>query len=251
MQNDYNNTATFIEIAIRELGGFDCPSRTKVLDFGCGMGHLVGALLLLDFDAYGCDIKGYESKDQTVPMERLSTISLNPYTLPFKENTFDVVVSTSVLEHAQNKRGCFQEIHRVIRSGGFSMHLYPGKWYLPYEPHIYVPLANYFWPKCPKWWFGIWALLGVRNKFQRNKNWKEVLKLNQKYYQNKLSYWSSSQYYKLSLDIFGNCFWPMQFYIKNSHGGYARIFRRLPFTKFFGLLSRELRMGFMVQQKAG
>lgn len=252
MPDNYNRekTATFIKVALRDLCGFNYPSHTKVLDFGCGTGQLVGALLRLGFDAYGSDVKARWSKDQSVPLERISTIPLTPYRLPFDENTFDVVVSMSVFEHAQNKAECFQEIYRVLRPGGYSLHIYPGKWYLPSEPHIRVPLVNYFWPKCPKWWLGLWALLGVRKESQRNESWRTVYESNRKYCKDGLSYWSSRQYHKLSLMIFGNCSWPMEFYICNNNtGGYAGFFRKLPFKKFFGFLLREFRTGLMMQKK--
>ena len=250
MHDDPNKVAVFMEVAIRELGGFNHPSRTRVLDFGCGTGQLLHGLLQRGFDAFGCDIAAYWSTGQPMAPERFSTISLTPYRLPFGEGTFDVVVSTSVLEHAQNKAECFQEIHRVLRPGGYSMHLYPGKWYLPYEPHIFVPLVNYLWPKCPKWWLGLWALLGVRNEFQRHLSWKAVLESNHRYCREELSYWPTRRYRRLSLKVFGNCSWPMTFYIDNSYGTVASTLRRLPFKRMTGLLARELRMGFMIQQKA-
>ena len=210
---------------------------------------MVDSLLRRGFDAYGCDIKAYWSGNPTTTGERFRTISLEPYRLPFDENYFDVVVSTSVLEHAQNTQELFSAIHKALRPGGYSMHFYPGKWYLPYEPHIYVPLVNYFWPHCPKWWLGVWALLGVRNEFQKNMSWKEVLRSNDQYCQRGLCYLSNRQYRKLSLRVFGNCSWPMRFYIENGYGGFPRLLRRLPFKNLSGLLSKEFRMGFLVQRK--
>ena len=251
MPEDINKVAAFIEAAIEELGAFNPAAPAKVMDFGCGRGQLVHALSKLGFDTYGCDITAYWLGDHLPISEGLSTISLSPYRLPFDENTFDFVISTSVLEHAQNKEDCFREIHRVLRPGGYSMHLYPGKWYLPYEPHIYVPLANYFWPHCPKWWLGLWALLGVRNEFQQDQPWQAVAAVNNRYCQEGLSYWTTRQYQELSLKVFGNCHWPMQFYIDNASGGFARIFKRFPFKAVSGALSRETRMGFMIQQKDG
>ena len=249
MQEDIDNTAIFLKAAIKELGGFNGPALVKVMDFGCGKGRLVQALFRLGFDAYGSDRKAYWLDDQLPVSERLSTISMSPYRLPFDENTFDVVVSTSVLEHAQNTEDCFREIRRVLKPGGWSMHLYPGKWYLPYEPHIYVPLVNFFWPHCPKWWLGLWALLGVRNEFQKQKPWQTVAALNHSYCQEGLIYITTRKYQELSLKVFGNCHWPMQFYIDNAPGGMARIFKRLPFKALSGVLAREMRMGFLVQQK--
>lgn len=247
MQNSYDDA--FLVAAIEQLWGIDRSEPIKILDFGCGQGHLVDVLLQHGFDAYGCDIEHSWSDDQS-KLERLRTITKDPYRLPFDENIFDFVVSTSVLEHAQNKKECFLEIYRVLKPGGYSMHLYPGKWYLPYEPHIYVPLANYFWPYCPKWWLEVWAILGVRNRFQTKEPWQTVAIANQKYCQNGLSYWTTGQYRKLSLQVFGNCHWPMQFYLDHSSGGFARVFKRLPFKTLSGLLSREIRMAFMIQRKA-
>ena len=250
MQGNSNDAAAFIEAAIKKLGGFDHPASAKVLDFGCGTGQLVHDLFRRGFDTYGCDTRAYWVEENLPVSDRLSTICLRPYRLPFSENTFDAVISTSVLEHAQNKEDCFREIHRVLKPGGFSMHLYPGKWYLPYEPHIYVPLVNCFWPHCPKWWLGLWALLGVRNEFQKNQPWQAVAAANHRYCREGLSYWTTAEYRKVSLKIYGNCDWPMQFYMNNSPGGFARFFKRLPFKGLFGLLSREIRMGFMIHRKA-
>src|SRR5690349_3902803 len=250
MEDEPNKAAAFIEAAIKQVSGFDSAPRTKVLDFGCGKGQMVGALLQRGFDAYGCDVKAYWSDGESARAERLKTISQNPYSLPFDAGCFDVVVSTSVLEHAQNTEELFRAIHNVLRPGGYSMHFYPGKWYLPYEPHIYVPLVNFFWPHCPKWWLGLWALLGVRNEYQKNLSWKAVLEANDQYCQRGLCYLSNSQYRKLSLKVFGNCSWPMKFYIDNGYGGFPRLLRKLPFKKLSGLLSREFRMGFLVQKKS-
>ena len=249
MQPNYNKAAAFINTAVKELCGFKYPLRTKILDFGCGTGDLLNVLLRFGFDAYGCDVTAHWSKNQLTAPERLKKILLTPYRLPFDDNTFDIVVSTGVLEHIRNKEECFREIHRVLRPGGYSLHVYPGKWYLPYDPHTYVPLSNYFGRKCPKWWFGLWAILGTCAKKQRHKSWRKIVESNYKYHRNELFYWSNRQYRELSLKIFGNCSWPMQFYINNAYGGFVSTFKKLPFKKLSGLLSRECRMGFMVQQK--
>lgn len=73
--------------------------------------------------------------------QHIDAISMQPYRLPFAANEFDVVGSTSVLEHAQNTEECYRAIHRVL-PGGVALHGFPGKWYLPRKPHIYVPLVN-------------------------------------------------------------------------------------------------------------
>jgi 2-polyprenyl-3-methyl-5-hydroxy-6-metoxy-1,4-benzoquinol methylase len=47
--------ALLMNEAIRFLGHRE---SLKVLDFGCGAGNLVAALVRLGHDAYGCDIGG-------------------------------------------------------------------------------------------------------------------------------------------------------------------------------------------------
>jgi SAM-dependent methyltransferase len=249
ISNANPNPINFLDTAIKR----HVPSRTassiKVLDFGCGKGNLVKELSSLRYDANGCDIDAYWEKESEPETDTLSRISLAPYRLPFENGTFDVVVSTSVLEHAQNKEECFKEIHRVLKSGGYAMHLYPGKWYLPYEPHIYVPFVNMLWPTCPKWWLSFCAKLGVRNEFQQGKSWKEVVDLNTRYCELGLSYWSNRKYYKLSQKVYGNYSAPMKFYINHANGGAAKFFRRFPAKGLWGWLIGNIRMNFIVLKK--
>jgi len=249
MEHEYSKAAMFLQAAMKEIGALEQPFQTKVLDFGCGSGRLVQCLLSLGYDAYGCDITPYWRETSHADVERLATLSFAPYRLPFEDNTFDVVVSTSVLEHAQNKEELFSEIYRILKVGGYAMHLFPGKWYLPVEPHIYVPLVNFFWPKCPKWWLALWAFLGVRNEFQGDKSWKEVIKLNSEYCMHGLSYWSNRKYRKLSLKIFKNYSAPMDFYVKNGYGSFAKLLRRVPFQRLSGWIAGEIRMNFIVSRK--
>lgn len=247
--NAPEKTAIFFWTAMKEIGALGQPSCVKVLDFGCGSGTLVHCFLALGFDAYGCDIEPYWQETSHADIERLTTIALTPYRLPFEDNTFDVVVSTSVMEHAQNKEEALSEIWRVLKVGGHAMHLFPSKWYLPVEPHIFVPLVNFFWPKCPKWWLALWAILGVRNEFQQDKSWKEVTEDNYTYCRQGLSYWSNRKFQALSLKVFGNCLAPMEFYLRNGYGGCAKLFRRFPFQGLSGWVAGEIRMFFTVSRK--
>ena len=250
MVDEHENAALFLHSAIRELGGFDNPISTRVLDFGCGSGKLVRKFITLGYDASGCDVKPYWECSTESELNKLEMIAKEPYRLPFDDGTFDVVVSTSVLEHAQNTEEIFREIKRVLRIKGYSMHLYPGKWYLPTEPHIYVPLVNYFWPNCPSWWLLLWALLGIRNEHQENQAWKDVARDNLEYCRHGLCYRSNGYYREVSNAIFGNYSAPMEFYIVNGYGGVANLLRKLPFKALTGWLAGEVRMNFIVQQKS-
>ncbi len=80
----------FVFGGIRDLAGVE-PGKATVLDFGCGRGHLVDGLSKLGVDAYGCDVDPYWEGDKP----NLKAIDRSNYCIPYPDNTFDMVVSTS------------------------------------------------------------------------------------------------------------------------------------------------------------
>lgn len=63
--------------------------------------------------------------------------------IPFRDNTFDSIICTEVLEHVGEPAKAFEEIHRVLKTGG---HLYlttPQSWGLHYEPYDYWRFTRY------------------------------------------------------------------------------------------------------------
>jgi len=129
------------------------------------------------------------------------------------------------------------------------MHLFPGKWYLPREPHILVPLANYFYPRCPTWWFAMWAVLRCGHPEHKRAGWRYTVKACRDFFDNGVIYLTSRQHERLSRQVFGNCEWPMEFYIEHGHGAFATLCRKLPMRRLWGVLSREFRMAFLLQRK--
>ncbi len=237
----------FVDRAIKRFSGQRDPARLKVLDFGCGTGSLVERLCELFYDAYGCDT--VKCWSETSVAHRLFEITVNPYRLPFPDDEFDAVVSISVLEHAANKHEVFEEVHRVLKPGGISLHLFPSKWYLFTEPHVYVPLMSWFWPYVPRWWLALWAIMGLRAPFQRQLTWREVVAANLEYARTGLSYWSNRRYRHLALKTFGNYASPMTFYVDQADGGVAKLVRRLPGKTLLAALSGAVRMKFIVIRK--
>jgi len=191
----------------------------KVLDFGCGEGHLVSVFKEMGYDAFGVDI--YNAFDS----EFFRLIETSPFKIPFEDNTFDLIFSTSVFEHTMNHEECLNEICRVLKPGGATLHLLPSRWYLPVEPHIYVPLANIFQSKI---WLTFWALLGIRNEYQKGKTWKEVVSLNIEYCKTGIKYLSWKSYKEMAVSIFGNIKFAKKEYIKHADGGCAKLGRKVP-----------------------
>ncbi len=245
-ERDTTATAHFFIRAARELAGLDRTDGLDLLDFGCGRGDLVRALRHLGPNARGCDFSANLGTD-----EHLSPIPADHYRLPYLDDSFDLVISTSVFEHAQRTEECMTEIHRVLRPGGVAMHGFPSKWYLPVEPHLYVPLVNWLWPLPQRPWLALWAIAGIRNEYQKGLSWQEVTRLNATYVREGICYRTSRHYGAISDRVFGNHEWAMEFSIRHSPGGAAALARRMPFKSLTGWLIREFREGFLVQRKTG
>jgi SAM-dependent methyltransferase len=235
-------TASLMKGALVDLCGLGLKSR--VLDFGCGAGGLVKDLSKLGFDAYGCDIAPRWPESET-----LRVIGREPFRIPFPEHHFDAVISVSVMEHAQNKDECFREIHRVLRPGGYALHLFPAKWYLPVEPHLYVPLLNYSLPRVPRTWLYLFALAGVRNHHQAGMRWRDAAQWAIRYCEDRLDYRPTGYYEELATKVFGNYLWPMEYFTEHSCGGYSRLVRNVPLRRFWAWLGREIRMAFLVTRR--
>lgn len=235
----YESVTAYFRKILAELG---VAPDARLLDFGCGYGLHMRAYMRAGFDAYGCDVTEYRADDRVRMIER------NPYRIPYDDNFFDVVVSTSVLEHAQNTEELFREIKRVLKPGGLALHLFPTRWYLPHEPHIFVPLSNFFGNNVPRWWLAMWAKLGKRNQFQQGKSAAEVTELNVNYCRDGLWYLTCGEYERIAKRVYGNYQWPMNTLLRYSDGGFANLARKFPLFPW-GFVGRHCRMALMAHKK--
>ena len=119
-----------------ELGRSLSPDAV-ILDFGCGDGRLVRGYRRMGFQAFGVDVR------LDAEHEFLSLMAPGPThsRIPFPDNTFDFIVSTSVVEHVEDLDAALSEMHRVLKPGGMSLHRFPPLCVLV-EPHMFVPLAE-------------------------------------------------------------------------------------------------------------
>jgi SAM-dependent methyltransferase len=92
------------------------PGELEYLDIGAGRGELIG-LMQSEFsvNARGCDyhIELFGRKD--VPIDK---IDLDREYLPYANDSFDIITCSEVVEHLENYRRLFREIHRVLKPGG-------------------------------------------------------------------------------------------------------------------------------------
>jgi SAM-dependent methyltransferase len=95
-----------------------------LLDVGCGFNHK----FLYTVEPWISHGTGIDFKVPEVRSKKIRTIQskLND-TLPFTENSFDIVTMLAVLEHLERPREICREIVRVLKPGGRLVLTVPGK----------------------------------------------------------------------------------------------------------------------------
>lgn len=107
---------------------FTSSRKIKILDAGCGTGHL-GKKLLSMGDVWGVDISSEALK--YAKSSGLKLIKSSVTDLPFEESFFDVVVSLDTIYHRQVASDilALQEMFRVLKKGGIIVLRVPAnKW---------------------------------------------------------------------------------------------------------------------------
>jgi SAM-dependent methyltransferase len=116
----------------------------KILDVGVGLGRLLSQLEL-NVEKYGVDISKaylYEAKNKgiNVCMSKIEE-------LPYHDNSFDVIVTTDVLEHVFDLNQCVKEIKRVLKPNGYLIVRVPYKEdlsaYVNYDLYEFIHLRNF------------------------------------------------------------------------------------------------------------
>ena len=95
---------------------YPLPSKPKILDIGCGKGFLLYDFLKVipDAEIYGIDISEYAILNCKQEIRQRLQVG-NAINLPWKDNTFDLVVSITTLHnlHAYNLEKALREMERV------------------------------------------------------------------------------------------------------------------------------------------
>lgn len=130
------------------------PADLDILDYGCGAGWLCTALRQEGCAALGYDlVNRLEAEAADHPEwyaffypERTATdsfvIDWSAYRLPYPDNSFDVIITSQVVEHMMQLEPVFAEFARVLRPDGVAINTFPARMRLM-EPHVKIPLAHH------------------------------------------------------------------------------------------------------------
>lgn len=131
-------------------------NKGDLLEIGSGEGDfLIYASQNSGFKVQGYDViehAGLDSTRKTRVKNKLINAGLNEQNyiwlsnkdiLPFKEASFNVIVSIQTLEHIKNAEATFSEIQRLLKPGGIALHYFPSAEIL-IDPHSGLPLVHKF-----------------------------------------------------------------------------------------------------------
>lgn len=142
------NADWLLSIITEEFSELGIPDPFRIIDIGCGAGGLMAGLHVqlghkypyIKIEVYGLEvvehtgargnyihtvIDSLNSVDNSIDWySRIFVVSDNE-TWPFKDNSFDCVVSTSVLEHVSDHEQFFAENQRTIAQGGIAVRNFP------------------------------------------------------------------------------------------------------------------------------
>jgi len=142
------NYAYFVDY----VRGLPNSGNLYILDYGCGNGAIVGALLKAGFNAVGCDTfysggsahGGKPGGEFEALFARGNIRSIEEAgDLPWSPGTFDVVLANQVFEHVTDFDATIARIERVLAPGGHLVLHFPSRevWR---EGHIGIPFAHRF-----------------------------------------------------------------------------------------------------------
>jgi ubiquinone/menaquinone biosynthesis C-methylase UbiE len=141
---DENNNFDGRWAIIQEKG----RSARKVLDLAAGCGTFLLFGLRNGYDVWGIEPESWKLEffrqkviSSDYPSEFLSRMLKGKgESLPFKDNSFDLVTSYQTLEHVESVSECLKEMIRVLRPGGF-LYLKCPDYNSFFEPHYQLPFV--------------------------------------------------------------------------------------------------------------
>ncbi len=141
-----------IEIVFNRLLCDRISNGTTVLDAGSGGGHFSAEAERRGATVTSLDV-GFHLLDQVKQRCGSTRLQGSLLDLPFPDGTFDIVLSTEVIEHTTDPERALRELARVIQPGGTLAVTTPGRLWQPVVRlatslglRPYEGYENFFWP---------------------------------------------------------------------------------------------------------
>ena len=115
----YDNHRSYGHSEIMQLIRFgEIEARTKILDLGCGTGNLSAQLL----ECIPVDVIGIDKSLQMLSKASKKALQVlcgdaDHSILPFKDNSFDLVIGAFVIHHIKNSMALIRECYRILNDG--------------------------------------------------------------------------------------------------------------------------------------
>lgn len=106
---------------LHELIAAEVPAKAvTILDVGCGSAWVAQTLCPAGKKVFSMDIgsRNPEKALQLYPFPNHFALVADVYALPFRPNTFDVVIASEIIEHVPDPRLFIERLLSVLRPGG-------------------------------------------------------------------------------------------------------------------------------------
>lgn len=121
----------------------------SLLDIGTG-----GGFIAASFAADGLKVSSVDVVDYRVTKKGYTFKLVNDEVLPFKDKSFDIVISNQVIEHVPNASLHLREMKRVIKDDGIIYLASPNKFWLT-DPHYKLPFISWLPRRVSGWYLRI------------------------------------------------------------------------------------------------
>lgn len=109
----------------------------RALDIGTGSGYIANEL-----SRNGLSVNSVDIQDDRIIKTGYKFKKVENEALPFKDHSFDVVITNQVLEHVLDQRKHLEEIKRVLKTEGVVYLATPNKWWIT-DPHYKLPFISW------------------------------------------------------------------------------------------------------------
>jgi len=101
------------------------PGGGRLLEMGCGLGHLLG-LLQDDFQCVGIDLIDYSIEQTRLNAPRAEAYQMSADDLSaFETGSFAVVVALHLVEHLPDPANTIRQVNRILQPGGLFLFATP------------------------------------------------------------------------------------------------------------------------------